>query len=81
MSPSSQIRLIAAQSYPFIATGSLEEGYAQEALLRKADGTFVLYLAERIGPIRSNVQFVDLEAREALIWINQPSDGLGSFWD
>jgi hypothetical protein len=31
--------------------------------------------------ISANVQFVDLEAREALIWMNQPSDGLGSFWD
>jgi len=81
MSPSSQIRLIAARSYPFIETGSLKEGQAQEILLRKADGTFALCLAERVGSVRSNVQFVDLEAREALIWINQPSDGLGSFWD
>ena len=81
MSVRSQIRLIAARSCPFIETGSLEEGHAHEVLLRKTDGTFVLYLAERIGSIRANVQFVDLEPREALVWINQPGDGLGSFWD
>lgn len=81
MLPSSQVTLIAARSYPFIKTGSLQQGSAHEALLRDPDGGFVLYLAERVGSICSSERFVSIGARDALIWINQPSDGLGSFWD
>jgi hypothetical protein len=78
---SPQIQLIASRSYRFIQTGSLEQGVAQEALLRDPDGRFLLYLAERVGTLQSCERYVDIRAREALIWINQPSDGLGSFWD
>jgi hypothetical protein len=81
MLPSPQIQLIASRSYPFIETESLEQGHAHEALLRELDGTFFLYFSERVGSLRSRARFVHIEAREALIWINQPSDGLGSFWD
>lgn len=79
--PSSQIRLIATRSYAFIKTGSLEQGVAQEALLRNPDGRFLLYLTERVGTSRSSERYANIGAREALIWINQPFDGLGSFWD
>ncbi|MBV9241054.1 MAG: hypothetical protein JO314_03510 [Acidobacteria bacterium] len=81
MSPSSQARLIATRSYVFIKTDSLEEGVAQEALLRNPDGGFLLYIAEQVGTSLSNERYANVGAREALIWINQPSDGLGSFWD
>ena len=78
---SSQVQLIAARTYSFIKTGSLEQGIAREALLRNPDGEFLLYLAESVGSLSSSERFVNIGAREALIWINQPSDRLGSFWD
>ena len=81
MLPSPQIQLIASRSYLFIETESLEQGQAHEALLRESDGTFFLYFSERVGSLRSRARFALIEAREALIWINQPSDGTGSFWD
>jgi hypothetical protein len=79
--PSSQAQLIATRSYVFIKTDSLEQGVAQEALLRNPDGGFLLYLAEHVGTSLSSERYAKIGAREALVWINQPSDGLGSFWD
>src|SRR5579859_5735651 len=81
MSPNTVTQLIDSRTYSFIESDSLEQGHAHEALLRAEDGTFLLYVAEHIGCARTSARFVNIEARDALIWINQPADGLGPFWD
>ena len=75
------MQLIASRSYSFIETGSLEHKVTNETLVRDRDGTLILHIAERAGLVRSDERVVHLGLREALIWINEPSDGSGSFWD
>lgn len=74
------MQLISSRTVPFLDSQSLAPGQAREALFRADGDRFVLYLADgnpsSVGEER--VIFVDL--REALIWLNEPSEQRGSFW-
>lgn len=73
------MQLICSRNIPYIDTETLSVRTGREALFRR-DGTFVLYVSD--GEPSSSVQerIVNLSAREALIWLNEDAEDVGSFW-
>lgn len=81
------MRLVASRTCPFIDSRSLEMRNGREALFRQNDGSFILYLSDSdqpFGPDKPSggeERIVRLDARNALIWINEPSESQGPFWE
>jgi hypothetical protein len=75
------MQLLASRIVPFVDSQSLEERTAREALFRSSEGEYVLYLSSGAGSVRAEERLVCLDARNALIWINEQPEALGSFWD
>ena len=75
------MRLLASRIVPFIDSQSLEQRTAREALFRNGEGDYVLYLSNGAGFAEAEERLICLEARDALIWINEEPDASGSFWD
>jgi len=74
------MQLISSRTIPFLDSQSLVPGEAREVLFRSANGNFVLYLANG-GPAQTSEERVlFLGLREALVWLNEPSEQRGSFW-
>jgi hypothetical protein len=73
------MQLVSSRAIPFIDSESLAPGLAREALFRTNSDRFVLYLADG-KPSSEGERVVFLELREALIWLNEPSEQSGSFW-
>lgn len=74
------MKLIASRVIPFIDGSSLEERRGREALFRAEDGGYVLYLSDGDGPSVADERLITLNARDALIWINESAEACGSFW-
>ena len=73
------MRLISARTIPFLDSHSLAPRQGREALFRTDGDRFVLYLSDGKSSVaEERVVFLDL--REALIWLNEPSEQHGSFW-
>lgn len=75
------MQLLASRIVPFIDSPSLEQRTAREALFRNREGDYLLYLANGSGSSCTEERLICLDARDALIWINEKPDALGSFWD
>jgi hypothetical protein len=73
------MEMICLRNVAFIDAESLSACEAREALFRDNTG-FLLYLSKNapLGPSEERV--VRLEAREALIWLNETEQDCGSFW-
>ena len=74
------MRLLASRLIPFIDSQSLEQRTAREALFRNAEGDYVLYLSGGAGLADAEERLICLDARNALIWINEEAEASGSFW-
>lgn len=74
------MQLIASRLIPFIDAG-LSEGHAREALFRNRDGDFLLYLSDSTGAPDAEERIIQLNCRDALIWINESAEMHGSFWE
>lgn len=74
------MQLISSRTIPFIDTQSLSVGQAREALLHDQHKGFILYLSSGGPPSAMEERVLFLEAREALIWLNEPPEDRGSFW-
>ena len=74
------MKLIASRIIPFIDGSSLEERSGREALFRAEDGGYVLYLSDSDSLSGADERLIALNARDALIWINESADAGGSFW-
>jgi hypothetical protein len=74
------MQLVLSRTIPFIDSRSLAPRQAREALFRTTGNRFVLYLAESNSPSASEERVILLDLREALIWLNEPSELSGSFW-
>jgi len=74
------MQLISSRAIGFLDSLSLAPRQAREALFRADGDRFVLYLADGDPSSASEERLVFLELREALIWLNEPSDQRGSFW-
>jgi hypothetical protein len=73
------MQLVSSRMISFIDSQSLAPRRAREALFRTDGDRFVLYLSDGMSSIaEERVIFLDL--REALIWLNEPSEQHGSFW-
>jgi hypothetical protein len=75
------MRLLVSRAVPFIDSQSLEQRTAREALFRNRDGDYVLYLSNGVGSREVEERLICLDARDALIWINEAPESSGSFWD
>jgi hypothetical protein len=74
------MQLISSRNVPFIDSQTLELGHAKEALFRDKARGFILYLSNGQPSSNSDERVVFLSLREALIWLNEPSEDWGSFW-
>jgi len=70
------MRLISSRRVPFIDSQSLELRHAKEALFREESRGFLLYLSNGQPASNSEERVVFLSLREALIWLNEPTEGL-----
>ena len=75
------MRLLVSRAVPFIDSQSLEQRTAREALFRNRDGDYVLFISKRVGSREVEERLICLDARDALIWINEAPESSGSFWD
>ena len=75
------MQLLASRIVPFIDSQSLEQRTAREALFRNGEGEYVLYLSGGAGLADAEERLICLDARNALIWINEEAEAPGSFWD
>jgi hypothetical protein len=73
------MQIISSRIVPFIQTESLEADQAREILLRDGHG-FLLYLTDGAPSYATEERIIALELREALIWLNETAQDLGSFW-
>jgi len=74
------LHLICARAVPFIDSETLCGRTGCEALFRK-ERCFILYMSD--GGLTSPAQerLVSLTSREALIWLNDQGEEVGTFWD
>jgi hypothetical protein len=75
-----QMQLISSRAIAFLDSQSLAPRQAREALFRTNSDRFVLYLTDGAPSSTNEERLVFLELREALIWLNEPSEQRGSFW-
>jgi hypothetical protein len=73
------MQLVVSRSYPVIDAQTLTEYVTRDALFRVADGSFFLYMAST-GRFEGKERILFLDCRDALIWLNEPPEALGSFW-
>jgi hypothetical protein len=73
------MHLMVSRSYPVIDAQTLAEYIARDALFRASDGSFILYMAS-MGRIEGEERILFLNCRDALLWLNETPDALGSYW-
>jgi hypothetical protein len=74
------MHLVFSRICPFIDSQTLEAKNGREALFRQNGGGFILYLSDSEEMHNAEERVVHLDARGALIWINEPPESQGSFW-
>jgi hypothetical protein len=74
------LHLICARAVPFIDSETLCDRTGREALFRK-EGCFILYMSDGELTSLKQERLVSLTTREALIWLNEQGEDVGTFWD
>jgi hypothetical protein len=74
------MRLLALRRYPFIDSESLEEHQACDRLFRTNEGAFILHMSSGDAAHVPD-RLKRLNCREALIWINSPTEDFGAEWN
>jgi hypothetical protein len=75
------MQMISSRTVPFLDAQSLAAGEAREALIRDDTGRFLLYLSDGEPAPTTEERVIILGPREALIWLNEPPQDQGSFWE
>ena len=75
------MQIISSRIIPFIDVQSLAPGQAREVLFRDENNGFILYLSDGGSSSNMEERIVRLEMREALIWLNEPPEDGGAFWN
>jgi hypothetical protein len=75
------MQMISTRAIAFLDVQSLAPGQAREALFRDGDGSFLLYLCDGEPWSATEERLILLDPREALIWLNEPAQDHGSFWE
>ena len=65
------MQMIFSRTIPFLDDQTLAPGNAREVLFRDERCGFILYLSDDLAPQDSRETIIRLDAREALIWLNQ----------
>jgi hypothetical protein len=73
------MKLICSRTISFLDAQSLEPREAKEALFRDESG-FVLYVSDGAPLPAPEERLISLDAREALLWLNEKPSGRDSFW-
>ena len=73
------MQIVCSRTIPSIDEVSLALSEAKEALFRDDHG-FILYLTKDVSIAPGDERILRLEAREALIWLNEEPEDQGSFW-
>ena len=73
------MQLMVSRSYPVIDAQTLVEYVALDALFRTANGSYFLYMASG-GQVKGEERLLFLDCRDALLWLNEAPDALGSYW-
>ena len=73
------MQLMVSRSYPVIDAQTLAEYVMRDALFRAADGSYFLYMAAK-SCVEGEERILFLGCRDALLWLNEPPDALGSYW-
>lgn len=73
------MELISSRTIPAIDADTLLPSEAREALFRDRHG-FLLYLTKKASTASIEERLLRLEAREALVWLNEGPQDQGSFW-
>jgi len=68
-----------SRSYPVIDAQTLAEYVARDALFQTADGSYFLYMESK-GQVEGEERILCLDCRDALLWLNEPPDALGTYW-
>jgi hypothetical protein len=68
------MQMIYSRTIPFLDDQTLAPGKAREILFRDEHCGFILYLSDDLLPSDASDRIVRLDAREALIWLNQMSE-------
>jgi hypothetical protein len=76
----SDMRLVVSRLCPFIDSNSLEWRNGREVLFRQQEGGFILYLSDSDQIPSAGERIVRLDARSALLWVNEQPENQGSFW-
>ena len=72
-------QIVVSRRYPVLDAETLTQHCALDTLLRGEDGSFLLYTtSDRHAAAEERVLF--LECRDALVWLNETADALGSYW-
>ena len=74
------LHLICTRAVPFIDSETLCGRNGREALFRSG-GRFILYMSDGELTSLAEERLVSLTTREALIWLNEIGDEVGTFWD
>jgi hypothetical protein len=73
------MQLMVSRSYPVIDVQTLTEYVARDALFRTADGSYFLYMVSG-GRVEGEERILFMDCRDALLWLNEAPDALGSYW-
>jgi hypothetical protein len=73
------MHLIATRKYTFLDTETLVERQARDSLLKTGENEFLLHMTS--GEALENERLISLDARCALLWINQTADEYGLNWE
>jgi hypothetical protein len=73
------MHLMLSGSYPVIDAQTFTEYLALDTLLRTDDGSFVLHMTSK-GQVEGEERILFLGCRDALVWLNEAPDALGSYW-
>ena len=73
------MQLMVSRSYLVIDAQTLAEYVARDALFRTIDGSYLLYMASG-AQVEGEERLLFLDCRDALLWLNEAPDALGSYW-
>ena len=68
------LQMISSRTVPFLDDQTLAPGNAREALFRDERCGFILYQSDDLAQSGPNERIMRLDAREALIWLNQAAE-------
>ncbi|MDB5567629.1 MAG: hypothetical protein JWP84_4195 [Tardiphaga sp.] len=74
------MQILASRKYAVLNYDTLAEYTGRDTLLRRLDGTFLLHMSSEGAP-DSEDRLLCLEARDAILWLNQSPEEFGSFWE